>query len=42
MQFDYDNFRDARESLNGDVPAGQESMYNFDANVIRFFISFWY
>ncbi|TQV82725.1 DUF3570 domain-containing protein [Exilibacterium tricleocarpae] len=46
MQFRYDDFRDARESLrtdpNTDVPAGQESLYEFDANVIRLFISFWY
>lgn len=36
--FDYDNFRDITE--NG--IAGEESLYSFDADVIRLFISLWY
>ena len=43
MQFDYDNFRDARESQqSADVAAGEESLYSFDAWVSRFFISMRY
>lgn len=47
IQFEYDNFRDARQSrsVNG-APAqrsvGQEDTYGLDADVIRFFLSFWY
>ena len=39
MQFDYDNFRDVTAS--GFAP-GEEPTYSFDADVIRFFLSFWY
>lgn len=39
MQFDYDNFRDVTQS--GFAP-GEEPSYRFDADVIRFFLSFWY
>lgn len=44
MQFDYDNFRDARESMDAGamINAGEESLYSFDADVIRLFVSFWY
>ena len=38
MQFDYQDFRDV---LAGGPP-GQEPLYAFNANVIRFFISFWF
>lgn len=38
IQFEYDNFRDIRESA---IP-GEEPLYNFDANVIRLFFSVWY
>ena len=38
IQFDYDNFRDIRESS---IP-GEEPLYDFDANVIRLFFSIWY
>lgn len=38
IQFDYDNFRDASVGL----PAGQEPLYSFSANVIQFFVSLWY
>lgn len=36
--FDYDNFRDITK--NGAI--GEESLYSFDADVIRLFISLWY
>lgn len=39
LSLDYDNFRDAREK---GVPAGSESLYSFDADIIRFFISAWF
>ena len=38
MQFDYDNFRDV--TVGGEV--GAEPLYSFDADVIRFYFSFWY
>jgi len=38
MQFDYDDFRDV--TAGGDV--GTEELYSFDADVIRFYFSFWY
>lgn len=39
IQFEYDNFRDIR--VQTDTP-GTEPLYEFDANVYRLFISFWY
>jgi len=47
MQFDYDDFRDARFSmLPPDDPnfhaAGTEPLYSFGANVIQAFISVWF
>jgi len=39
IQFDYNNFRDARAS---GVIAGTEPLYSFDATVIRLFVSIWY
>lgn len=39
MRFDYDNFLDVTE--NEGLP-GEEPAYQFDAHVIRFFISLWY
>jgi hypothetical protein len=38
IQFDYDDFRDLTES--GEV--GEEPLYSFDAQVIRFYMSIWY
>ncbi len=38
IRFDYDDFRDLTES--GDV--GEEPLYTFDAQVMRFFMSFWF
>lgn len=42
IQFDYDDFRDARETDSLGIDAGTESLYSFSANVIRFFVSIWY
>ncbi len=39
IQFDYDNFTDLTESAA--VP-GEEPLYSFEADVIRFFFSIWY
>ncbi len=39
MMFDYKNFRDARRT---DLKPGEEPLYKFNANVIRFFISAFY
>lgn len=39
IQFDYNNFRDIRDTSE---PVGEEPLYSFDADVIRFFISIWY
>ncbi len=42
ISFEYDNFRDARENIAGGVPAGTESLYAFDADVMQVFVSIWY
>ena len=47
MEFDYDDFRDARFSLlpTDDPnfrPAGSEPLYTFGANVIQAFVSIWF
>jgi hypothetical protein len=46
IEFSYEDFRDARYSMdpNSDnfVPAGQEPLYEFGANVIQAFISIWF
>ena len=42
LQFDYDNFRDMTQSNNGNFAIGEEPLYSFDADVIRFFISVYY
>jgi hypothetical protein len=36
--YSYDDFRD----LRSDAPAGEEPLYDFDANVIQFFLSLWF
>jgi hypothetical protein len=38
MMFDYEDFRD----LTQPAAPGEEPLYGFDANVIQFFVSFWY
>ncbi len=35
MQFDFDDYRDRRQSKAGSAAVGQESMYSFDATVTR-------
>ncbi len=42
ISFEYDNFRDARENVFDNVPAGTESLYSFDADVMQVFVSIWY
>ena len=43
ITFDYDNFRDATESvLFATAVAGQESLYSFTATVIQLYISLWF
>lgn len=42
IQFDYDDFRDATQANGTTVLAGQESLYNFDATVLRLFVSAFY
>ena len=39
MLFDYQNFRDLR--VTGVTP-GTEPLYNFDADVLQVFVSFWF
>jgi hypothetical protein len=39
MMFDYEDFRDLR--VTGVAP-GTEPFYSFDANVLQFFVSFWF
>ena len=36
--FSYDDFRD----LTSNAPVGSEPLYNFDANVLQFFVSLWF
>lgn len=38
LMFSYDDFRDVRAS----APAGQEPLYQFDANVVQLFFSVWF
>lgn len=42
MQFNYDNFREATPENTAEFGVGNEPLYSFDSNVIRFFVSFWY
>jgi hypothetical protein len=39
VKFNYDDFRDARVK---DVAPGDEPLYSFDADIIRFFLTIWY
>lgn len=41
IQLDYSNFRDVLD-VTEDTIVGNEPLYSFNANVIRFFFSFWY
>jgi Protein of unknown function (DUF3570) len=46
MEFDYEDYRDARYSLNASDPdfrpAGTEPLYTFGANVFQIFVSAWF
>jgi len=44
INFQYDDFRDIRSTTNASSPAktGSEPLYEFNANVLRAFISLWY
>jgi hypothetical protein len=47
MQIDYEDFRDYANFSGGKAPTagykvGEEPLYNLDADVIRFYISFWF
>lgn len=42
MEFSYDNFRDISGTNTQDFGLGNEPLYAFDANVLRFFVSIWY
>lgn len=39
MHFEYDNFRDLTQT---GFAVGEEPLYTLDANVIQFFVSFWF
>lgn len=41
LTFEYDNFRDARQT-SVTIPPGTEGLYTFEADVIQAFISIWY
>ncbi len=42
MQFDFDNFREATPANTAEFGVGNEPLYTYNSNVIRFFVSFWY
>lgn len=44
INFEYDNFRDARENLSagGSLTAGAEPLYTFEADVFKAYLSIWY
>ena len=42
IKFEYEDFRDARVSLNDDTLVGNEPLYEFTANVMQLYISLWY
>ncbi len=39
QRYEYENFRDATDTTS---PLGQERLFEFDANVVRFFVSLWF
>ena len=41
MQFDYEDFRDLRPGIGTGFAPGTEPLYQFDADVIQIFVSFW-
>ncbi len=42
VSYQYDNYLDRRESKYQGVTPGEESLFEFDANVFRLFLSVWY
>jgi Protein of unknown function (DUF3570) len=42
MMIDYKEFRDLRDLPPGTVPPGTEPLYGLNANVLQFFLSFWF
>lgn len=42
MMIDYSQFKDLRDYPPGSVTPGSEPRYSLDANVIQFFVSFWF
>jgi hypothetical protein len=42
MKVDYSQFRDLREYPQGSPNPGTEPFYSLDANIIQFFVSFWF
>jgi Protein of unknown function (DUF3570) len=42
MMFDYDDFRDLTDFPSGTAEPGTEPLYSMDANVIQFYVSFWF
>jgi hypothetical protein len=42
MMFDYQDFRDLRGFPPGSVRPGTEPIYELDADIIQFFVSFWF
>lgn len=42
MQFDFKNFRDTRPEVRAEFDAGNEPLYQFNSNIIRFFVSITY
>jgi hypothetical protein len=44
VMFDYKDFRDltATDENGAALPAGQESFYEFSANIIQVLFSFWF
>jgi len=42
FQFNFETFRDNTPEVTAEFGVGNEPFYQFDANVIRFFMSFWY
>ena len=42
MMFEYEDFRDARQSRNDASVVGNEANYEFTANVLQLYLSLWY
>ena len=42
MEFEYEDFRDARASRNDASLIGKEPLYQFSANVMQLYLSIWY